>query len=583
MPLARLSILFTIGLFLAGLTYSSPVALNTKNNVTYYGIVKNGIEKFLNIPYGQDTSGEKRFSNPEPFTFPPNATTYNATAKGPVCPQPVTTSGPVTAAADLSEDCLRLKVARPAGVEAGDKLPVMVYIHGGGLFSGHINDVRNEPDGLILRSIENGLPIVYVAMNYRLSIFGFALSEPLKTNKSLNVGLKDQRLALEWVQQNIAFFGGDPEHVTVFGQSSGALSVTLQILSYGGTRPIPFHAGIMQSTALEAASTSNLTHDTYNAVAELAACDVDDDPQSPASLECLRSLPFEELLNVTIVQHDSTADSNTGDVYLPAVDDDFLPGASSELTLEGVFPKIPLMIGWTDQDATEFTHTNISTPSDTRNFIQLFFPGLTNDTLTALLSLYSSSDFTADPAANLTAEFYRSAQIHRDIIFTCPSFLFGHAMAQKFWNDSSEEAPSVYYYDQNQIVASTGVVPPGLGVIHGSELRYIFGFSGYNATGGIHPTSDDLELQKRESRTWSSFASLGRPSLDGRKTLEGWRPAYGEAGDGQFDVNLYVVGGPDAGISRLSGEGATPHVLSQRLRERCEFLNREYVIAELKY
>ncbi|KAL0566919.1 hypothetical protein V5O48_015073, partial [Marasmius crinis-equi] len=539
----------------------------------------NGVEKFLNIPYGQDTSGEKRFSNPEPFTFPPNATTYNATVKGPVCPQPVNTGGPVTAATDLSEDCLRLKVARPAGVEAGVRLPVMAYIHGGSLFNGHINDPRTEPDALILQSVENGLPIVYVAMNYRINIFGFALSEPLKANKSLNVGLKDQRLALEWVQQNIQFFGGDPDHVTIF-----ALSVTLQILAYGGTRPIPFHAGIVESTALEAASTSNLTLDSYNAVAKLAGCDVDDDPQSDASLECLRSLPLEKLVNITIAQRDSTADSNTGDVYLPAVDDDFLPLASSELTMKGMFPKIPVILEWTDQDGTFFTHSNITTPSDTREFIQLFFPGLTNGTLTTLLSLYSSSDFAPNPIANLTAEFYRSAQIFRDIIFTCPSFLFGYAMAQKFWAGSGSEAPAVYYCDQNQIVTSTGGLPPGLGVIHGSEQAYVFGnFSAYNASGGVHPSPDDFELQKRESRTWSGFANLGRPSLDGHETLQGWIPAYGEAGTGQFDANLYVVGGPYPGTSRLDGDGAKPYVNSQRLRERCEFLNQEEVIAELRY
>ncbi|KAL0566420.1 hypothetical protein V5O48_015598 [Marasmius crinis-equi] len=421
-------------------------------------------------------------------------------------------------------------------------------------------------------------------MNYRLNIFGFALSEPLRINKSLNVGLKDQRLALEWVQKNIDFFGGDPGHVTIFGQSSGALSVTLQILAYGGSKPLPFHAGIIESTALEAGSTSNVTIDTFNAVAKLAGCDVDNNPQSDASLECLRSLPFEELLNITITQHDSTADSNDGDTYLPAVDDDFLPLASSELTVKGMFPKVPVIIGWTAQDATFFTHFDIATPSDTRDFIHLFFPDLTNTTLSTLLSLYPSSDFAPDPAANLTTEFYRSAQIFRDILFTCPSFLFGHAMAKKYWADDDSEVPSVYYYEQNQIVSMSGVIPPGLGVVHTAELAYVFGnFSAWNSTGGIHPTPDDFELQRRQSRSWSGFASRGEPTLDDHETLEGWTPAYGGAGDGQFDANLYVVGGQDAGISRLDGNGAKSHVSSQQLRERCEFLNREDVIAELKY
>ncbi|KAL0063547.1 hypothetical protein AAF712_009556 [Marasmius tenuissimus] len=548
--------------------FQQPTAVDANNNITYLGTRGYGVEKFLNIPYGQDTSGEKRFASPEAYQFAANVSTYDARVAGPICPQPGnTTEG-------MSEDCLKLKVTRPIGVKAGDKLPVMVYIYGGSLFTGSINDPTNEPDGLILQSVENGLPVVHVAMNYRLNIFGFALSEPLRTQNSLNVGLKDQRLALEWVQQNIAYFGGDPDRVTIYGQSSGGLSVTVQILAYGGSKPIPFHGAIIQSTALEPGSTSNITFDAYNSVVKLTGCDVDEDPQSAASLECLRSLSFQKLLNSTITQAES---QNTGDIYLPTVDGDFLPSPSSELTVNGRFPKIPVMVGWTDQDATLFTDSEIASPSDTRNFIHLLFPGLTDNTLTTLLSLYPATNSTA----NLQTEFFRAAEIFRDILFTCPSFLFGYAMAQKYW--AADETPAVYYYDHNQTVEGY-VTPPELGAVHTSEFPYIFAnFSAFNESGGLHPTADDFELQKRQSRTWSGFANEGKPSLDGRETLEGWESAYGSGQSGMFDASLYVIGGPHSGLSPLDGKGANPELEKQQLRERCLFLNSADVVAQLEY
>ncbi|EKG17208.1 Carboxylesterase type B [Macrophomina phaseolina MS6] len=465
-------------------TASPPTAVDTKHNITYHGLTENAVDKFLNIPYAQDTSGARRFAPPLPYVFPPNVTHYDASAAGPVCPQPAAPDfAYMSEAAEQSEDCLRLKIARPAGTEAGSGLPVMVYIYGGGLFTGHINERTNEPDALVAESVANRLPVVYVAMNYRLNIFGFALSEALGNN-SLNVGLKDQRLALEWVQENIEYFGGDPKRVTIFGQSSGGLSVGLQVLAYGGTRPVPFQAAIMQSTALEPTSASNLTLSAFNSVAALTNCTSpsNPDPQSATTLSCLRALPFTDLLAATIADHDSKSTTTDGDIWLPTTDHDFLPAASSTLTLTGAFPRIPLLIGWTEDDATLFTPRTITTPTDTAAFLSARWPALSTTTISALLSLYPSSDFA--PRANLSAEFYRAAQIFRDILLVCPSFLLGGAMAQKYTPNSinasataHNDPPPVYYYTQNQTVltpylAANGL--PGLGVVHTSDLAYVF-------------------------------------------------------------------------------------------------------------
>ena len=101
-----------------------------------------------------------------------------------------------------------------------------------------------KPDGLVQQSVEGGSPVIHVAMNYRLGFFGFAQSGSLKEEGSENAGLRDQRLAIEWVRDNIEIFGGDPENITIFGQSSGGLAIGMHILAYGGTKPLPFQKKI---------------------------------------------------------------------------------------------------------------------------------------------------------------------------------------------------------------------------------------------------------------------------------------------------------------------------------------------------
>lgn len=208
------------------LSAAVPTAVDTAANVTYKGLYRNGIEAFLNIPYGQDTGGEHRFKPPRPYTFQPGSEVV-AQSYGPSCPQPLGDElgaplvlGNVT---DTSEDCLNLNIARPQGTVAGDKLPVMVWIHGGSFWSGQNSEITVAPDGLILESVENGLPIVHVALNYRLGVFGFARSAALESEGSENAGLRDQRLAIEWVRDNIEHFGGDPDKITLAGQSTGGI------------------------------------------------------------------------------------------------------------------------------------------------------------------------------------------------------------------------------------------------------------------------------------------------------------------------------------------------------------------------
>ncbi|KAF5373152.1 hypothetical protein D9758_001437 [Tetrapyrgos nigripes] len=263
-------------------------------------------------------------------------------------------------------------------------------------------------------------------------------------------------------------------------------------------------------------------------------------------LACLRNLLLETLLDITIQQHDSTSSQNDGDVYLPTVDGDFLLSVSSELTCQGRFVRMPVIIGGRCNPfyASEYNYGGVFTHQIT---------------IENLLGLYPIEDFNPNTKANLSAEFYHTAQVFWDILLACPSFLFGHAMVDEFTEDDSYEAPDgsvlvppVFLYSFNQTIFTPSLESlglAGLGVIHTSELVYIYAnFTLYNTTGVIHPTSSDFTLLNQVSRSWSSFATTGRPTIRGKDTLQEWKGSY-QPGAEMMDVSVYVVGGSDLGMS----------------------------------
>ncbi|OBT67120.1 hypothetical protein VE03_04436 [Pseudogymnoascus sp. 23342-1-I1] len=569
-----------LALFCSGVAVATtaPKVVDTKQDVTYAGLERNGIEVFLNIPYGQDTGGASRFKPPKPYVAAAGST-IDAKTYGPSCPQALGDWAPPIALGNIthiSEDCLNLNIARPKGACAGDRLPVMVYIHGGGFWAGDNHDPTILPDGLILESEKNGLPVIHVALNYRLGFFGFAQSDALESEGSENAGLRDQRLAIEWVRDNIGHFGGDGNKITIFGQSSGGLSIGMQIMAYGGSKPVPFQQGICQSQALEPGITGNFTIDAMRLLVDQVGCNTTD-LHSAETVACLRDFDMQTLLSASLDTYASDIAHNIGDIWLPVVDGDFLPAAPSELIREHRFAKVTTMIGWCDDDVTIFTDTSITTPTDTSTFISSYVPGLTPENIKSLLSLYPVSEFTADPATTpFSSEFFRAARIFRDILMTCQPMWYGEHIAAA-GND-------VYLYNWNQTILDPVLeyvtTATGFGPIHTSEFAYIFGnLSHYDVNGyPFNPAPEDYELRDRGSRSWSTFASVGKPGLEGRDTFQG----VGEAFRGD-EVYVFVAGGPHEGLSAIDGPDAAEVLKGQKLRERCEFINSPEIIEQLGY
>ena len=357
----------------------------------------------------------------------------------------------------------------------------------------------------------------------------------------------------------------------------------------------------MQSTALEAGMASDISFNSTAGVAVMAGClngsaasnfAPGSPSQDPVVMSCLRSLPMETLVNfsnIFIAEESATTD---GDIFLPTVDQDFLPSLASDLVSSGKFPKMPLIIGWEENDGTLFINPTISTPANTKAFVTLYFPYLTSSTLSTLLDLYPSTDFEANVAASRSAEFYRSAEIVRDILFVCPSLLFGKAMAEKYSASDDCAAPPVYLFANNQTLianfyaAALGLT--GLGVPHGSELSYLWGnISLSNGTNlglpgyTFAPTAEDYELEKQMPRSWVSFAWTDNPSLEGKGTLPDWTSAYPDV---NWDRNgdVYVIAGGHQGMAGPEGQ-YNSDIFHEKIVERCAFLNSPVVIGQLKY
>ncbi|KAL9088194.1 MAG: hypothetical protein Q9165_006321 [Trypethelium subeluteriae] len=325
-------LLFLLGFISAISAASSPSA--AVKNGTYVGRHEPNWNQdlFLGIPYAQPPIGDLRFRWPQElntsFSQPRQATQY-----GYSCYQYATTF-------NLSEDCLTLNVVRPVGYENAT-LPVLIWIYGGGLYTGSTADQQYNLSGIVQTAAAAGSPLIAVSMNYRLGVWGFLQSPQILAEGSSNAGLLDQRLAMRWVQENIAAFGGDPNRVTVWGESAGAQSIGLHLHSFGGRNDNLFQSAILESggpigTSLEplafyASPFENLTRTVgcWTAANQLA---------------CLRSLTSEQLF-----------DSNYSVTWNPLVDGTFLTAYPSQLMANGTFIHVPLLIGANTDEGVSFS------------------------------------------------------------------------------------------------------------------------------------------------------------------------------------------------------------------------------------
>ncbi|TGO10983.1 hypothetical protein BTUL_0120g00210 [Botrytis tulipae] len=524
---------------------STPEVIFSDSQVKYQGIISDKVEHSHNVKYAADTSGPNRFAPPKPFT-PAPGTIIDASLPGPACPQIKDHMPPFFSAVEkISEDCLHLHIARPSGLDLNSKsnLPVVVYNAEGGAIKGSNHDDHIYPDKLISLSVNDGDPIIFVALNSRLSIFGFTRLPILKDEKSLNLE-----------------FCGDSNRITAYGLSAGGTMTSLQIMPYGGQQGVLFQQAWVMSgppgTSLN--MTSDATEHHTRAVADRVGCGGLVDSEI---LSCLRDIPMQDLIDCAMEYSVSNHPPSGLFTFIPSVDGDFLPDRYSTLMREGRFVKgINMIFGWTQDDGAMNVGpgTLIQSEEDMKTSIKSFVYAMTAEQYAKLFDLYSASDFeeelnnyvsqkdSVDP--DISVHYFRVSRILRNILFTCSSINFGYHMVKWTQRTMDPTFTGVRLYDLNQSALTPqwkGAGMPYVKVSRGSDNNYLFN--------GVFPegqlTEEDEEISEMMARSLVNFAYIGNPintSLS-QKQFDEWPESYGkvEMGDTKLEsFKIQVIGGP---------------------------------------
>ncbi len=478
---------------------------------TFYGY------QYLGLPYAASPEGDLRWRapvDPEIWTAPLVADSF-----GPNCPQTASPFG----LPSVSEDCLTLNIYQPRDFylrkhsrgsfslyrdqsnydpssqnpsnknNSYQKLlkhqskkrlkPVMVWIHGGAFQYGEGQDW--DPAKLVKQGV------VVVTLNYRLGALGFlahpALSEDSANNVSGNYGILDQQKALRWVQNNIARFGGDPDNVTIFGESAGGLSVHTHLVSPDSEGL--FHRAIIQSGAYALAPPELSNWELFGtSIAATMGCS---DQASEQTLECLRNLSVEEILE----------GQDPGAVgYLPNVDGLTLPMTIVSALQTGQFHRVPVIQGSNANEYTLFASLLFELAGT--SITEEFYPtainvglGIPEEMIPLVTAQYPLEDYDT-PAEALAA-------IGTDVLFACP--------AQTSAQLLSQYVPT-YSYEFNDKNAPQIYLPPvnfPYGAYHVAEVQYLM------EPKNPFPIEPLNRKQRRLSRQmvnyWTSFARFGLP------------------------------------------------------------------------
>ncbi|KAL5503964.1 hypothetical protein ACEPAH_8036 [Sanghuangporus vaninii] len=443
---------------------SGRLTVNTTSGVFQGVLTSNGTEHWLGIPFAHPPVGSLRFKAPVPITTVPEGI-RSASTFGDACPQL-----PATLGAPMSEDCLYLNVWRPNGTSPDAKLPVLAYIYGGQWTSGAASIHTYDPTRLINRSIEIGKPFIYVNFNYRINTFGFLASSHVAP-EDLNNGLHDQRLALEFIQDNIASFGGDPDKVTIWGQSAGAGGVLAHIV-FPAKRTL-FRAGMADSPTgpFKSAPYAFQYDEPGKPFARLVAnlgC-----PLSSESVSCLQSVPFEALLNVSNEMVSSTLNTQ---LWEPAVGPpgSFVEERASAKISSGNFLHVPFLAGTNLNEGTRFSesllgdaHPELTEDQALDTFIgKLILDNrtLTPDVLARINEFYPAND-PANNAPFNTGDslFDRASAFYGDNMFLAP---------RRFFFDRAASLQPLFAYHFREFIPGNNVT---LGVAHASELALLYG------------------------------------------------------------------------------------------------------------
>ncbi|KAF8516316.1 Alpha/Beta hydrolase protein [Hysterangium stoloniferum] len=422
---------------------------------TFQGVTAAGLDKFLGVPFA--TAG--RFELPR--TPAPLKGIQQAVAFGPACPQQSSPSALTTSALVTSEDCLFVNVITPTHMPAGKKLPVAFWIYGGGFEDGDTS--ANDGSTVVARSMTLNEPIIYVSANYRVSAFGFGGSKEIKAAGVGNLGLRDQRFALQWVQENIHLFGGDKNRVTIWGESAGAFSVGLHMVINKGNPDGLFHGAFMESGSPFVLKDITAGQPFYDQLVANAGCS-----GSKNTLECLKAVPL-NVFQAAVNESPSIG----GFMSLQACDDmlAWQPRIDGEVITENPQDSIPFASGDCDDEGTIFSMSTLNLTTDleaTTYLHENYIPEANDAQFATLATLYPSdpaagSPFDTGDANQLSPEFKRIAAFQGDFVFQAP---------RRFFIRIASKRQNVWSF-----LFKRGKATPIVGSFHSSDLQEFYASS----------------------------------------------------------------------------------------------------------
>ncbi|KAE8379018.1 Alpha/Beta hydrolase protein [Aspergillus bertholletiae] len=474
---------------------------------------------FLGIPYAQPPVQDLRYERPQPLNesweVAREADSYGFWCHSAPLSLPGYTQDGFRH--EENEDCLTLNVVRPSGVTPSSRLPVLVYIYGGGLQEGGSADQRYNMSFVVQESIKMGTPTVAASFNYRVSGFGFLSGRAFNHSGLANLGLYDQRTALHWIQENIAAFGGDPTRVTIQGESSGALSVGYHLLAYGGRDDKLFRAAITQSGApLSSAALIPLDEQEqmYQAVLNATAC-----AAATETIECLRRAPVEALKAAFQQQF-----------FFPVIDGEFITDFPSSALKHGRFVKVPLLIGSNLNEGAGYIASGmfgaVNTPAELRAVITGFGPGkyLSNDTLNEMVDGYlqlPNQDVQVDLGTVLISPSSKYGSLYGYSTFYIGDYLVN---APKRYTAQIWAQYEIPVYSYLFTVVPSGVSPQVLGAAHFQEIAFVFknaagvGFTIPPLRSSDGQTESQLQdVSSRMAHMWLSFVGTLSPNNHQRR------------------------------------------------------------------
>jgi len=445
------------------------------------GTEEHGMQVFRGIPFAAPPVGALRWHEPRPAQSWPGV--RKADKFGPACPQGrVEADGKL--GADISEDCLYLNVWTPA--KSGEKLPVLVWIYGGGFAAGRTSDPVFDGAALASKGV------VYVSVAYRVGVMGFLAHPELSAeNRKLhgvaasgNYGLLDMVESLKWVKQNIAAFGGDPRKVTIWGESAGAMAVSM--LTVSPQAKGLFHGAISDSGgSFGAVRTPTAPGENLPplAIAEQGGVTLAG-KLGAGSLEALRAKGAGEVMAQT---------RGVAGVGWPVLDKWVIPDDQFVLYEKGKYNDTPILVGINSDEGASFSRT--SDPAQFQAETKVRFGPVADRIFKAY-----------PPDANGSIK-----QAARDVMREA-SFGWHTWVWARLQSERGGSPAYVYYMDQRPPYAADSRNADVAGVPHGAELPYVFQKLDLTP---MPWTDADRRISDAMATYWTNFAKTGNPNDTG--------------------------------------------------------------------